>query len=287
MVITWPRELVLDVARRRSVLVLGAGISCQARNLAGKAPKAWKTFLDAAVARVAGPVQLRAQIKLLINQSDYLTACQVIKEKMGAATFHDFVREEFLVPDFKPAPIHKAIRDLDSRIVATPNFDKIYENQSASMSVKQYHDDDVAEAIRATSRLVLKIHGSVDTPSKMVFTRKDYAAARHAYRTFYRILEALVLTHTFVFFGCGLNDPDIRLLLEDYGFRHNVGRPHYVVLPRGNVSDHVQPAIEESLNVKILTYDPKSDHRLLRKSIEELNIQVSLERLNLTHSGDW
>ncbi|MCL8034387.1 SIR2 family protein, partial [Pseudomonas aeruginosa] len=64
--------------------------------------------------------------------------------------------------------------------------------------------------------LIIKIHGSVDSTDKLIFTRKDYSEARTKYRNFYQIIEALSLTHTFIFIGCGTNDPDIRLLLEDF-----------------------------------------------------------------------
>ena len=46
----------------------------------------------------------------------------------------------------------------------------------------------------------------------MVFTRNEYADARNKYRDFYSIIEALAITHTFLFLGCGLNDPDTRLM---------------------------------------------------------------------------
>ncbi len=292
MSVNWPQQLVSDIARRRCVIFLGSGISAQAQNTAGLHPKMWREFLDAATARINTNDALKRQIQKLIKGYDYLTACQLIKDGLGTADFHNCVREEFLTPQFQSAPIHDSIIDLDSRIVATPNFDKIFENrinhlQNNSVAVKNYYESDVAEAVRETGRVVIKVHGTIDTPANMIFTRNEYARARHLHRGFYAVLEALVITNTFLFLGCGLSDPDIRLLLEDYAFRHDYGRPHYFVLPNKQVHALVAPAIERSLNIRILRYDPKNNHELLKASIEDLGRIVEAERAKLQLSQDW
>ena len=52
----------------------------------------------------------------------------------------------------------------------TSNIDKIYESHAnhlakGSIKIKHYYDDDVADAVRRTNRVVLKIHGTIDTPA--------------------------------------------------------------------------------------------------------------------------
>jgi hypothetical protein len=252
----------------------------------------WRELLEAGVQRIPGSNADRKRIKRLVKDRDYLTACELIKREMGDATFRGFIRAEFLDPGFLPAPIHDSIINLDSRITATPNFDKIYETrinqvQGSSVAVKPYYEDDVADLLRDTRRLVIKIHGTVDRASEMIFTRIEYAKARSRYRSFYALLEALILTHTFVFFGCGLEDPDTRLLLEDHAFRYGVSRPHYFILPRGQVHKFVRPTIEAALNIKILEYDPKNNHELLGPAINELVDQVNEKRAGLARTLQW
>lgn len=46
--ITWPDELVSDIARRRSVLFLGAGISMNSVGNGGVRPKNWNDLLTEA-----------------------------------------------------------------------------------------------------------------------------------------------------------------------------------------------------------------------------------------------
>lgn len=292
MIVNWPQDLINDIARRRCVLFLGAGISCQARNAQGLSPKGWADFLVSANRDLIQNRTLKTQIKALVDDKDFLTACQVIKDRAGDPQFHDFVRAEYLAPRFEAAAIHDSIINLDSRIVATPNFDKIFENrinylQQSSVAVKNYYDNDVAEYIRGMGRVVIKVHGTIDTPNTMIFTRTEYARARHLHRSFYSIFEALAITHTFLFLGCGLNDPDIRLLLEDYAFKHNFGRPHYFVLPRGQIHNVITPAVEKSLNIKCLTYDPRNNFQLLKDAIDELKVEVEVKRQDLQQTSDW
>ena len=109
---------------------------------------------------------------------------------MGDAEFHNFLRQEFLAPQFQAAPIHDTIIALDSRIVVTPNFDKIFDTrintvQNNSVAIKCYYDTDLAQAIRGQGRLVIKLHGSIDTPARTIFTRQEYAAARQEHSSFY------------------------------------------------------------------------------------------------------
>jgi hypothetical protein len=285
--IDWPSVLVQDLGRRRAVLFLGSGISRNATNADGRRPKTWVEFLQES----AKEITPNKHIWSLMKQRDYLTACEVLKNAVGRDKFRELLRAEFLVPKFSAAPIHEAIFKLDSRIVITPNFDKIYETYanyeaSSSIVVKHHYDEDIAEAIRDTDRLILKIHGSIDSPEKMIFTRKEYAHARQVYREFYSVLEALALTHTFLFLGCGVNDPDIRLLLEDTFFRHPSSRAHVFILPTG-LHLSIRNVLEESMNLNILTYSPGKDHEQLTKSVVRLVELVEEYREELRETGNW
>lgn len=286
--INWPSNLVSEIARRRCVLVLGSGISMNSANTAGRRPRTWKVFLESLLPEVAP----NAHIKKLIKENDFLTACEVLKRALGRETFTDRIKEEFLTPGYIPAQIHEEIFKLDSRIVATPNFDKIYETYANSAAngtvvVKHQYDTEIDSEIRRAGRVVLKIHGSIDSPDKIIFTRAEYAEARTQYSTFYEILEALALTHTFVFLGCGVNDPDIRLLLEDSFFKHNGSRKHIMVLPRKSLHRSVIAVTEDTMNLKIVDYSDVNGHQELLDSIINLGIQVDAERINIQSNMNW
>lgn len=286
--IQWSRDLISDLARRRTVVFLGSGISRNSTNPGGRRPKTWLDFLLS----LSAATNPNRHVKALIREKDYLTACEVLKKAVGRDVFHQKLRDEFLNPGYKHAQIHESIFKLDSRLVASPNFDKIYETYAnhiagGSIVVKHHYDPDIAEAIRGTDRVILKVHGTIDSPERMIFTRKEYAEAREKFRSFYSLLEALVLTHTFLFLGCGMNDPDIRLLLEDNFFRHPSARPHFFVLPKRVLHSSIKNILQESMNLTILTYQPTHDHKELGESLTDLVGLVEDERDKIKISGNW
>lgn len=286
--INWPNSIVEDIARRKCVLVLGSGVSKNSVNNAGRRPKDWKEFLKSASENINGKTEIRRQIK----SGDYLTACELIKKELGRDDYNSLVRDEFLIPAFQPAEIHKHIFNLDSRIVITPNFDKIYDTYANTASngniiVKKYYESDVADCIRRPEPLIIKIHGSVESPDNLIFTRKDYAEARTENRDFYHLIDALSITHTFIFIGCGTNDPDIRLILEDYSFRFSHNKKHYLIMPKNAIHVKVREIISETMSLKALLYDPRDNHAELTVSLKDLVIKVELKRDDLAQTRKW
>jgi hypothetical protein len=286
--INWPENLIEDIARRKTVLVLGAGVSKNSVNAAGLRPKDWKEFLDSASIGLVSKTEIRKQI----NSGDFLTACELIKKELGRDDFNTLIRREFLTPRFTHAAIHEHIYNLDSRIVITPNFDKIYDTYAnhashGSTIIKNFIDEDIADCIRRPEPLIIKIHGSVDAADNLIFTRKDYSQARTKYRNFYRIVEALSLTHTFVFIGCGTNDPDIKLLLEDYTFKYPLNKKHYIIMPKNAINNKVKEIIKDTMSLNILEYDSSNYHKLLTDSIETLVGKVELKRSEIASLQSW
>jgi hypothetical protein len=87
--------------------------------------------------------------------------------------------------------------------------------------------------------------------------------------------------------GCGLSDPDIHLLLENYAFKYDYACPHYFVLPRNYVKKQAIPATEKSLKIKILLYDPRENHRLLTEALDALRARVDLRRTEIQDTAQW
>lgn len=272
------------------MLFLGAGVSKNAQNAAGERPKDWKEFIGHLADALPAPDQ--KEVKDAMAEGDLLTACELARRALRPDQFKSHLLREFAEKKFAPALIHDSLVRLDSRVVLTTNFDKLYENRASAIQhqtlmVKHYYDADLADILRRTQRCVLKIHGTIDYVDKTIFTRSDYARARVAHANFYRILEAMFLTHTFVFLGASMRDPDLRMLLEDMAFRYMGSRPHFLVTPRGENSPSVLKVMEESMNLRPLEYDPSHFHRELAEGVEDLRQQVDLEREQLTRTTNW
>lgn len=292
--IEWPNLLIDAIARRRCVIFLGSGISANAKNNDGKKPPTWAEFLN--IVLIKEKIKLRdvqELLKKLIDNADFLMACEVIINTIGERVFAEIVADEFRRPGYKYSDVHRLIFGLDSRIVVTPNIDKIYEQYAVNESnstivVKSYYDNDIAKYIRSKDYLLIREHGYVDDANKMIFTQKQYNVARCQYRTFYDLMDALILTHTFIFLGCGINDPDIKLVLENSNFSHCGCNPHYFVTEKGGFELEIANVLCSNRNLEFLEYDNSDGtHGRLIENLKELNEIVDDERKTISDQQSW
>lgn len=287
--IAWPAPLIDELARRRAIIFLGSGVSKNSSGIAGKRPPLWKEFLETGVKRCQDKKRSR-EISKLIKESDLLTACELLHEALGAE-WENLILEEFVNPQYPASETHRHIFGLDSRLVITQNFDKIYDTYASAESqgtviVKRYDEGDVSNFIRKRHRLIIKAHGSIDSPNDMVFTKGDYARARHKYAAFYSLLDGLMLTHTCLFLGCGISDPDIQVMLERNVQLHPTSNPHYIAMG-ARFSADFKRAVKKTMNLEVLQYNPKDNHIELQSSLEKLVEMVEQRKQELAINRDW
>jgi hypothetical protein len=106
----------------------------------------------------------------------------------------------------------------------------------------------------------------------MIFTKAEYHAAKEKHASFYAILKALLLTNTCIFIGCGMDDPDVLLLLEEVRITANPSRPHYTLLKAGSHSSYVTQDLHSAYNVRTLEYGPS--HADLVTDLQQLFTQI-------------
>lgn len=219
-------------------------------------------------------------------------ACELLRKKLGDNEFDELLKNMFRGTGFEPAPIHEYVFKLDSRITITPNFDKIYDTYAQSKSrntivLKHYYDDDVVKYLRGRDSVIIKNHGTIDTTNKIIFTQADYARVRIENSDFYKIMEALILTHTFIFLGAGLNDPDIKLLFENYATTFHVSKNHYFVIPNNTYSDLELQVYKETMHLDFITYDPADNHKELSEGLKELDAKVEDKKEEVKSKSWW
>lgn len=286
----WPEDLILELARKRCVVFLGSGISANATDVDGNHPPTWSKFLEDGNGIVAEPEH--SIIEKCISNYEYLMACELLRKQLGNDSFDDLLKKEFCGNGFSPADIHKYIFSLDSRITITPNFDKIYDNYAQTKSqstvvLKHYYDNDIAKYLRGRNSVIITNHGSIDKTDKIIFTQADYAKARIENSDFYKIMEALILTHTFVFLGAGLNDPDIKLLFENYAMMFQLSKSHYFVIPNDCYSDLELNVYSETRHLKFIKYDPADNHKELTEGLKDLAQKVEDKKDEVRDNTWW
>lgn len=287
--IQWPESLIGDLARRRSILLVGSGVSKHSIGAGGVRPPNWKEFLAKAIHDCPGGVQ--EHIVAAYDKGDYLHACEWLKSRFDEG-WTDYLRETFQVPGYAPSSLHHALIGLDARVVLSLNFDDIYERaanayKAGSYIVKNYYDSDVSEFLRGNGRYIVKVHGSLNSPDRLIFTQRDYANARVNHGKFYQAFDASLLTNSFVFVGAGFSDPDINLLLENQMFSFPSSQPHYFLSSTPS-NDDLKKSLRNNRNLKIVEYEKvDDDHSGLVSEIEALGELVEEKRHELSLTTNW
>lgn len=287
--IAWDDITIDSIARRRAVLVVGSGVSRNSSNEKGERPASWDEFLRQCATENGNPAHLIE----LISRRDYLLGCQLLKTIMGRNKFVERVQAEFQLKRFRPAEIHKHLYELDASITISPNFDNIYDDycrhESAGSYVIKTHasTDTISYLNKCDVRLLIKSHGSANDPDDLIFTSEDYSRARTKYSLFYDIIRSLALTHTFIFIGCGVDDPDLRMLFEDIKFTYGRTPQHFMTIPAGEVAPEVLRELGDVMQVSHLTYSPDNGHKELTESLALLVELVEQRRDLLSKGQNW
>ena len=267
----WPDNLVEELAYRRCLIFLGSVISATAKNDAVESPDTWGAFLDNVKSKMKNPSEDDKKfVEDMLKKQNYLLALQAIADLCDSGEYSNYLKSQYLRGKYKPSKVYELIKDLDSKIVVTTNFDKLYEGLCHEPEYITFDYTDtrsIIGSIKAPENIIIKAHGSIDDTEKLIFTAKQYYQAQEQYPEFYHLMTALFLTHTVVFLGYSLNDPDINLLLQ---FLHNTANsscPHYMIDKRGNKPQLVKHW-KDTYNVSLLEYG--DDYSCLEKSLEEL-----------------
>ncbi|WP_445730680.1 SIR2 family protein [Methylocystis sp. IM2] len=138
------------------------------------------------------------QIGRFITERKYLLALQAIKDEVDPGDYQELLNQNFNEPVFEASKLHEIIFALDSRLVITTNFDKIYEKHCLNVSTEgfkviPYNSTSLADELRSDTRLIIKAHGSIDEISAMIFTRGQYHSAKRDNPGFYGLLKAIFL----------------------------------------------------------------------------------------------
>lgn len=285
--INWPDRIIRDIARRRAIVVLGAGASRNCNSTNGSKPPTWRGFLEKCLVECEGKT---THIAKKIKEGDYLTACELLMRRLPDK-WENLLRREFLTPRYTAGAVHELIFKLDLKTILTSNIDKIYDNYvtaktDGTTAVKTYYDEDIIDYIQRGDPIVIKAHGTIDRAGDLVFTLSQYASARVKNEIFYSFLNSLIETNTFVFVGSGLSDPDFRLLFEQYAFKHRFGRPHYMLSADKMHADEID-IIRKTRNIEIIKYPSADNHAALVPSLERLNQLVDAAREEIAVTKQW
>ncbi|WJI46955.1 SIR2 family protein [Mesorhizobium sp. C120A] len=201
----FPKPLLDDLVSGRWLPVIGAGMSL---NAVLPPPEKMPLWSDLS--------------KYLADElQDYsptgvLDAISAYEHEFGRTRLIERLSELLHLDKVQPGAAHKEFCSLPFDIVCTTNFDFLLEKQydrerQDNRSVHPVVDEDqLSINIGAAGILLLKLHGDIRHPKRLVVTESDYDGFLTNYPLIATYLANQLITKTAVFIGYSLDDPDFR-----------------------------------------------------------------------------
>lgn len=200
----FPKPVLDDLVTGKWLPVIGAGMSLNAVVPTGGKMPLWG-----------------AMSKELSDELSDFTATSVLdgisayEHEFGRARLIERLSEILLVRDAQPGNAHKEFCTIPFDIVCTTNFDFLLERQYDLTPRYVYpvvDEEQLSISAGNAGTLLLKVHGDLRHPSRLIVTEADYDGFLSTYPLLATYLSNQLITKTAVFIGYSLDDPDFRQL---------------------------------------------------------------------------
>lgn len=202
------RKLAEAAIDSQLVLFLGAGVS------AGAGLPDWKELL----AKIAEAVQFEPRERLKsVDPRDQATILQRQLELQNQSLGETVATN---LTDTYYSLVGGLLASLPSHEAVTTNFDKLFEVAWSTAGRKAAvlpH-----EAARPNGRWLLKLHGCVTKPEKIILTRADYLDMPRQHGALMGLVQGLLMMRHMMFVGYSMRDEDFHELI--YEVRHALGQ---------------------------------------------------------------
>lgn len=196
---------VVEASQKNNLtFFVGAGVS-----KLSNAPK-WSELIDSLCA------ELGHGKKDYYSSEDYLRIPQMyyysVNENLDR--YYSFVDKCFDCSNLQPNLVHKMLFDLSPSSFITTNFDDLLEKSSIQncLSYKSIACDKEVSEIHG-DKYILKIHGDLQHRN-IVLKEEDYLNYSENFKLIETLLKSIFSTNTVVMIGYGLNDYNIKLIIN-------------------------------------------------------------------------
>lgn len=201
----FPKPLLDDLVNGRWLPVIGAGMSLNAILPPPATMPLWPDLSK----HFAEELQD-------YSPTGVLDAISAYEHEFGRARLIERLADLLHVNDAQPGVAHREFCSLPFDIVCTTNFDFLLERQydferQDNRTVHPVVDEDqLSINIGSAGTLLLKLHGDLRHPKRLVVTEADYDGFLSNYPLMATYLSHQLITKTAVFIGYSLDDPDFR-----------------------------------------------------------------------------
>ena len=198
----FPKPILDDLVTGKWLPVVGAGMSLNAALPSGKKMPLWDDLSEALTDELVD-----------YSPSSVLDGISAYEHEFDRARLVERLSELLLIRDAQPGIAHKEFCTIPFDIVCTTNFDFLLERQYDATPQFVYpvvDEEQLSIGAGNAGTLLLKLHGDLRHPSRLVVTEADYDGFLANYPLLATYLASQLITKTAVFVGYSLEDPDFR-----------------------------------------------------------------------------
>ncbi len=202
----FPKPLLDDLVQGRILPIVGAGMSRNAAVPAGAKMPLWDGLGKAFAAEIPA-----------YPYSGTLDAISAYAHDFSRVKLVERLADLLLVDRASPGEAHKAFCSLPFSLVCTTNFDFLLERGYAD-AIRYCRpvidEDQLSVGGRDSELLLLKLHGDLHHPQRLVVTEEDYDRFVETYPLLSTYLANLLIGRTPLLVGYSLDDPDFRQIWQ-------------------------------------------------------------------------
>ena len=261
-----PNALINEFNSENVVLFIGSGLSYNA-NL-----PTWSNLQE----------QLNQQLMDLddgtfkiYSSLDPLQKAQFLYDKSGKIAVINEIKKIF-DRSVQESEIHKILATLPIKTIITTNWDELIEKcfeKYGKINIDTIWKDDQL-SMGSNQVKLIKMHGTVQDPSSIVFSEDDYYNFLYTQTLLNQYILTIVATSTILFIGYSFSDFDFKLIFNY--IRKKIGlmnKKPYIFLPNSN---DFQINYLSKRGLKPIVFKDK-DHKTATKSFfNELSSKVSI-----------
>ncbi len=277
-----PDLLVRQLREGRVVLFVGAGLSAQAGLPTWRA--LLKDVVEATIQETHPTPEARAELGRMLEDGKLLEIADHCKDRLGPGGYTSFLAER-LADAGRPVPeVHRLAMRLPFAAWVTTNYDKLLERAFAETrgglpkTLTSRDTEALGRLLFDSAPFILKAHGDLDKPDSLVFTSRDYRDLIHGNAAFSTAFSAILLTHSLLFVGYSLGDPDFNLLMDRQllTFRGFVPERYAIMGGLGKVEEEYLWRVGQ---IRVIPY-PQGQHGFVPRFLEALALAVGREALS-------
>jgi hypothetical protein len=278
---TIPSRVIEAARQRRLIPLVGAGVSRQA----GPDFPSWPQLLERLRLDALNGNHIDKQeaeeMKSLLDRGQFLLVAEALRTSFPIDEYETILESVFDPPNVRPAEVHGTLFKLHPPLIMTTNYDTLLEDAYAmeyqqAATVYTYRDAPVIQRHLQMSRVahrpvIFKLHGSIDEPSEIILSERDYRKLLYQNPGYRSVLSAIFITHVVVTLGFSFKDRERVLLLESLrdSLKHR-SSPDFVFLPSTEVGNVEAKRLREDFGIQVIKYEPSPGHPELAEFISAL-----------------